>query len=95
MAEPHDPARSRRHRRRGSADRGADASGGRSARQQTDFRPTQLPAATAMRAREVAAPTPADLAEAADAVVLVRRPYVPPPIEQKPSGSGAVDRERR
>jgi hypothetical protein len=36
-----------------------------------------------MRAREVATPTPADLAEAADNIVLVRRNYVPPrPIDE-------------
>ena len=84
MAEQHDPARSRRHRRRGSGghESGAERTG-RTARQQSDYRPTQLSTSTPMRAREVATPTPVDLAEAADNIVLVRRNYVPPrPIDE-------------
>lgn len=89
MAEQHDPARSRR-RRRGAGDRAAEARDERAGRQQGDFRPTQLSASTAMRAREVATPSPADLAEAAADVMLVRRNYVPRrPIDEQPSGWSA------
>ncbi len=87
MTEPQDPGRTRRHRRRADRTPDAAAAGGErtergSARQQSDFRPTQLPFTTAMRAREVARPTDEDLAEAAESVTLVRRHYLPPtPID--------------
>lgn len=80
MAEPPDPSRSRRQRRRRPADQAAgagDGRAGRTPRQQSDYRPTQLSPSTAMRAREVATPGPADLAAAADEMVLVHRHYVP------------------
>jgi len=41
-------------------------------------RTTQLPPTIAMRAREVATPSPADLAAAERDLVIVRRYYVPP-----------------
>jgi hypothetical protein len=80
MAAQQDPGRSRR-RRRGGSDRAAEPSEERTERTErmrNDYRPTQLSFSTALRAREVATPTPRDLAEAADEVVLVRRHYVPP-----------------
>jgi hypothetical protein len=79
MAEPRDPGRTRRRRRRGGVERAAELTTERAerGRQQSDYRPTQLPFRTAMRAREVATPTIEDLAAAAEDVVLVRRHYVP------------------
>lgn len=52
-------------------------SGDDGGREMAEFRPTQLPPDSALRAREVAKPSPADLARAADDLVLVRRHYVP------------------
>lgn len=50
----------------------------RSLRALVSTRTTQLPPTVAMRAREVAAPTRADLAAAERDLVIVRRYYVPP-----------------
>lgn len=50
----------------------------RSLRALVSTRTTQLPPTVAMRAREVAAPTRADLAAAEKDLVIVRRYYVPP-----------------
>lgn len=62
-------------RRRGTR---ADAAGERLLRSLVSTRPTQLSPAAAMRAREVGAPTPEDIARAEAEVVIVRRNYVPP-----------------
>ncbi len=50
----------------------------RSLRALVTLRTTQLPPTVAMRAREVATPSAADLAAAEADVVIVRRHYVPP-----------------
>lgn len=50
----------------------------RSLRALVSTRTTQLPFDVAMRAREVAAPSAQDLADAESELVLVRRHYVPP-----------------
>lgn len=50
----------------------------RSLRALVSTRTTQLPPTVAMRAREVAAPTQADLMAAEQELVIVRRHYVPP-----------------
>lgn len=54
----------------------------RSRRQRADeepgYRPSQISAATALRAREVAVPTAEDIARAERDLVLVRRHYSPP-----------------
>jgi hypothetical protein len=66
------PHPSRDDRRRG------DSSVERSLRALVSTRTTQLPPDIAMRAREVAAPTHADLVAAEQELVIVRRYYVPP-----------------
>ena len=76
---------------RSTADRpgvGSDAAARRAARAESaserllrslvSTRPTQLTPTAAMRAREVAAPTAADLARAEAELTIVRRNYVPP-----------------
>ncbi len=50
----------------------------RSLRALVSTRTTQLSPTIAMRAREVAAPSPADLAAAEEELVIVRRHYIPP-----------------
>ncbi len=68
----------------------------RSLRALVSTRTTQLPFDVAMRAREVAEPTAADLADAERDLVLVRRHYVPPePLLTKKAdvpGKGASGR---
>jgi hypothetical protein len=56
----------------------ADAASERLLRALVSTRPTQLPPTVAMRAREVGAPTPEDMARAEQEVVIIRRNYVPP-----------------
>lgn len=81
-AVPNDGADTERsaRRRRAAAERGAHALEGN--------RATQLPSAEAMRAREWAAPGPADLAAAEAELVIVRRHYRPPeplPTKSRPA----------
>lgn len=56
----------------------SESAGERLLRSLVSTRPTQLSPTAAMRAREVAAPTAADLAEAEAELTIVRRNYVPP-----------------
>lgn len=72
---PSRPAPSRT--RSGSDSRGRSDSD-RSLRALVTTRPTQLTPIAAMRARDVAAPNAADLAQAAADLVVIRRNYVPP-----------------
>lgn len=60
--------------RRGRSDGGLD----RALRALVSTRPTQLTTSQALRAREFARPSAADLATAAAELVIVRRNYVPP-----------------
>ncbi|SDP49022.1 hypothetical protein SAMN04515671_4467 [Nakamurella panacisegetis] len=63
----------------------------RSLRALVSTRTTQLPPTVAMRAREVANPTAADLARAEEELIIVRRFYVPPaPLV---AGKAAAPRE--
>ncbi|WP_354527521.1 hypothetical protein [Nakamurella sp. UYEF19] len=61
-------------------------------------RTTTITPTVAMRAREVAAPTAADLAQAAEELVIVRRHYVPPaPLaagKKEPGGSPKAPDQR-
>lgn len=92
-APPHHPAGmpgAGGHPGRPSGDRRPGDSGGRrgrpagpesserSLRSLVTTRSTQVPSTAAMRAREVALPDAADLAEAEAELVIVRRHYVPP-----------------
>ncbi|MEO7125014.1 MAG: hypothetical protein ABI382_07705 [Nakamurella sp.] len=52
-------------------------SGSHDGSREIDYRPTQLSFESAFRAREVATPSPEDLAEAAENLILVRRNYIP------------------
>lgn len=63
----------------------ADPGDGRHGRRAATFRATQLSATDAMRAREVAVPSPADLAAAAADLVLIRRNYLPPDDDSRPT----------
>ncbi len=76
------PVAGRPERRRG------DSAMDRSLRALVSIRTTQLPPTVALRAREFANPSPADLAEAERSLVLVRRFYVPPTPLTTGSGSG-------
>lgn len=68
----------------------------RSLRALVSTRTTQLPFDVAMRAREVAAPTAQDLADAERDLVLVRRHYVPPAplVSKKADVPGRTGRDR-
>lgn len=63
---------------RDSSSRRARSESDRSLRALVTTRPTQLTSNAAMRARDVAAPSSADLTEAAAELVIIRRNYVPP-----------------
>lgn len=72
------PGRPAPARTRGGFDNRGRSDSDRSLRALVTTRPTQLSPSAAMRARDVAAPSAADLAEAAADLVIVRRNYVPP-----------------
>lgn len=69
-----DPEAGRGPRRRGGERTDPD----RALRALISTRSTQLPPDIALRAREYAAPSPQELAEADRELVIVRRNYVPP-----------------
>ena len=87
-------APSRRRQRRSQRATDAPADDERGLRGLVGAGPSQVGVSGAMRARDAARPTEADLAAAEQQVRLVRRNYKPPPDDAAPSGSSGRTRER-